>query len=134
MYVISIPSMGLKLMTLTEIKSRMSTNWARKVSLLYFYLYLCFYFLNYVCVCVFKIFIYLFWEREWIGERSRETESQAGSVLSVQGPTRGSISGTAGSWPEQKSRLGHFDLATQAPLIFLMFIYLFWGHFVNYFL
>ena len=41
-------------------------------------------------------------QREW----ERERESQAGSALSAQSPTRGSISWTMRSWPEPKPRVG----------------------------
>ena len=52
-------------------------------------------------------------ERDWASERAGEgkregdREFQAGSTPSARSPTRGSISRTAGSWPELKSRVGH---------------------------
>ena len=54
-------------------------------------------------------------ERVWVGksvsrggaEGEGEGASQAGSMLSVQIATRGSISQTMRSWPELKSRAGH---------------------------
>ena len=50
-------------------------------------------------------------------EREGEKESQAGSVLSVQSPTQGSILQTVRSWLEPKPRVKGFnDWATQAPL------------------
>ena len=55
-------------------------------------------------------------------EREGERESQAGSILSVQSPTRGPIPRTVRSWPEPKSRVGHLtDWATQGTLAVLVF-------------
>ena len=63
------------------------------------------------CVCVFNIYLF-FRDRdrdtapagEW--QREGDTESQVGSTsqLSAQSLTRGSISQTARSWPEPKSK------------------------------
>ena len=46
-------------------------------------------------------------ERVHKWERNRERESEAGSALSAQSPTRGSNSGTVTSQPELKSRVRH---------------------------
>ena len=49
-------------------------------------------------------------------EREQEREFQAGSMLSAQSPTWGSISKTVRSWSEQKSRILCLpDWATQVP-------------------
>ena len=72
------------------------------------------------------MFIYLFWERESTqareGLRERKKESQAGSTLSAQSPTQGSISRSVRSWPELQSRVRSLtDWATQAPLKISLF-------------
>ena len=70
-----------------------------------------------IYVRYFLKFIYLFWEREKEAEWEGEREAQAGSMLSAQSPTRGSISRTVRSGPEPKSRVRRLtDWATQAPL------------------
>ena len=61
----------------------------------------------------FFLFIYLFWERECVWERTEvgsekergEKESQAGSMLLARSPRWDSVSQTVISWPETKSRL-----------------------------
>ena len=63
-------------------------------------------------------FIYLFWEKERKRGRERggKRESQAGSTLSAQSPTRGWNPWTMRSWPEPKSRVGCLaNGATQEP-------------------
>ena len=72
---------------------------------------------------LFYFLLFIYFEREracvWVGEGQRErgTESQAGSMLSVQSLTQGSIPWTLRSWFEQKSRVGHLtNWTTQAPL------------------
>ena len=65
----------------------------------------------------FILFIYFETEIEsggGAGGEVRETESQAGSTLSVQSLMWGSHSWTARSWPEPKSRVGHLEL-TEPP-------------------
>ena len=76
----------------------------------------------------FLIYLLIYFERErererasmsgGAAEREGERESKAGSKLSAQSPTRGSIPRTSmRSWPEPKSRVGRLpDWATQAPL------------------
>ena len=67
--------------------------------------------------------VYLFILGEWDGraEREGERESQAGSVLSVQSPTWGSVWQTMRSWSEPKSRVGRLtEWTTQAPLILFL--------------
>ena len=55
-------------------------------------------------------------------ERRREREFQAGYMLSVQSPTRSSISQTVRSWPEPKPKVGCLmDWVTQVPLIEVSF-------------
>ena len=50
------------------------------------------------------------------GQRERETESQAGSIVPEWSPTWGLNPWTLSSWPETKSRVGCLtDWATQAP-------------------
>ena len=61
---------------------------------------------------IFGVFIYFERERKHTrtrgseGQREGERESQAGSTLSAQSPTQGSISQTMRSWPKPKSRVG----------------------------
>ena len=58
------------------------------------------------------------------GQRKGEGGSQAGSMLSAQSLTQGSISWTLRSRPERKSRVGHLThWATQAPPLGWCFIY-----------
>ena len=75
---------------------------------------------------IFFNFIYLFWGRKSReGQREGERESQAGSALSGQIPTWGSISQTVRSCPEPKSRVGWLiGWATQVPHRRLLIFYL----------
>ena len=70
----------------------------------------------YFYLCFLKIYLF---EREceWReGQRERETESQADSLLSTE-PATGLDPTTLRSWPEPKSRVSHLtDWGTQAPL------------------
>ena len=59
----------------------------------------------------------LIFERESKGQRERERESQAGSMLSVQNLTQGSNSATMKSWSAPKPRVGYLtNWANQVPL------------------
>ena len=72
-----------------------------------------------VLQCFHILFYFILRERGRPRERGRERESPAGSSLSAQSPTRGSISRIVRSWPEPKSRVGcSVDQATRAPLHF----------------
>lgn len=57
-----------------------------------------------------KHLIILYFERNKVsgGEAKEERESQAGYVFST-GPNAGLSSTTMRSWPERKSRVGHFN-------------------------
>ena len=70
----------------------------------------------FVCLFIYYMFIYLFWER--VGaEREGETESQADSTLSTE-PRAGLnlMNWIMRSWPEPKSRVGRLtDWATLMP-------------------
>ena len=64
---------------------------------------------------------YLLILREWASRRGaeggKERESQAGSTLTAQSPTRGWNLWMVRSWPEPKPRVGRLtNWATQAPL------------------
>ena len=67
------------------------------------------------------MFIHLFWERGSGRGAERERESQAGSTLSAQSLTLGSVPQTVRSWPKLKSRVLCFtDWATRPPLLQLL--------------
>ena len=73
---------------------------------------------------IFNFYLFFFFERERQqareGQREKERESQAGSILSVQSPVRGLNSWTVRSRPEPKPTVRRLtDRATPAPLSFL---------------
>ena len=80
----------------------------------------CFSPIKHLHLSFFKVYFYLFWERDreqaGEGQREKEIESQASSALSAQSPLWGRNSWAVQSWPEMKSRVRCLiKWATQVP-------------------